>query len=89
MSESLKSGGELFIVDNSDEAWKGLRYQQLIRDNPALEPFLNSCPLRLFSGKEHTKPGTKAVFLCYRLPAEDRTLPPEQAWDGEAGRTGW
>jgi superfamily II DNA or RNA helicase len=66
-----------------------LEYQQLIRDNPALEPFLNSCPLRLFSGKEHTKPGTKAVFLCYRLPAEDRTLPPEQAWNGEAGRTGW
>ena len=66
-----------------------LEFQQLIRDNPALEPFLNSCPLRLFSGKEHTKPGTKAVFLCYRLPAEDKTLPPEQAWEGEAGRTGW
>lgn len=66
-----------------------LEYQQLIRDNPALEPFLNSCPLRLFSGKERPTPGTKAVFLCYRLPAEDKTLPPEQAWDGEAGRTGW
>ena len=66
-----------------------LEYQQLIRDNPGLEPFLNSCPLRLFSGKEHTKPGTKAVFLCFRLPAEDKTLPPEQAWEGEAGRTGW
>ena len=24
----VKSGGELFIVDNSDEAWKGLRYLQ-------------------------------------------------------------
>ena len=29
------------------------------------------------------------MFLCYRLPAEDKTLLPEQAWDGEAGRTGW
>src|SRR5438034_1815849 len=28
MSEPLKSGGELFIVDNSDAAWKGLRYLQ-------------------------------------------------------------
>src|SRR5665647_1981005 len=28
MSESPKSGGELFIVDNSDEAWKGLKYLQ-------------------------------------------------------------
>lgn len=26
MSESPKTGGELFIVDNSDEAWKGLKY---------------------------------------------------------------
>jgi superfamily II DNA or RNA helicase len=66
-----------------------LEYQKLIRENPALEPFLNAVPLRLFSGKEHTKPGTRAVFFCYRLPAEDKTVPPEQAWDGEAGRTGW
>ncbi len=28
MSEALKSGGELFIVDNSDENWKGLKYLQ-------------------------------------------------------------
>jgi hypothetical protein len=28
MSESSKTGGELFIVDNSDEAWKGLKYLQ-------------------------------------------------------------
>ncbi len=28
MSESPKSGGELFIVDNSDELWKGLKYLQ-------------------------------------------------------------
>ncbi|HWN96353.1 MAG TPA: hypothetical protein VNT99_15085 [Methylomirabilota bacterium] len=25
---SARTGGELFIVDNSDEAWKGLRYLQ-------------------------------------------------------------
>jgi superfamily II DNA or RNA helicase len=66
-----------------------LEYQNLIRENPALEPFLNTVPLRLFSGKEHVKPGARAVFFCYRLPAEDKTLPPEQAWNGEAGRTGW
>ncbi len=66
-----------------------LEYQKLIRDNPALEPFLNSAPLRLYSGKEHLTSGTRAVFFCYRLPAEDKTLPSEQAWEGEAGRTGW
>jgi len=26
MAETPKSGGELFIVDNSDESWKGLKY---------------------------------------------------------------
>ena len=66
-----------------------LEYQKLIRDNPALEPFLSSAPLRLFSGREHLQPGTRAVFFCYRLPAEDKTVPTEQAWEGEAGRTGW
>lgn len=66
-----------------------LEYQRLIADNPGLEPFLNTAPLRLFSGKDHPQPGTRAVFLCYRLPAEDKTMPPEQAWEGEAGRTGW
>jgi hypothetical protein len=66
-----------------------LEYQRLLAENPGLEPFLSTVPLRLFSGKDHPKPGTRAVFLCYRLPAEDKTLPPENAWEGEAGRTGW
>jgi superfamily II DNA or RNA helicase len=67
-----------------------LEYQQLLKENPGLEPFLNTVPLRLFSGKEHIRPNTRAVFLCYRLPAEDKTIePPNNPWDGEAGRTGW
>jgi len=28
MTDSPRSGGELCIVDNSDESWKGLRYLQ-------------------------------------------------------------
>ena len=28
MSDTPKSGGELFIVDNSDESWKGIKYLQ-------------------------------------------------------------
>jgi hypothetical protein len=28
MSETPKTGGELFIVDNSDDTWKGLKYLQ-------------------------------------------------------------
>lgn len=66
-----------------------LEYQQLLQDNPALESFLNAVPLRLYSGKQHITAGTKALFLCYRLPAEDKTAAPENAWDADAGRTGW
>ena len=66
-----------------------LEFQRLLKNNPGLEPFLETVPLRLFSGKQHPKPGTRAIFFCYRLPAEDKTLPPEKAWEGEANRTGW
>ena len=66
-----------------------LEYHELLKENPALEPFLDTVPLRLFSGKRHPSPDTRAVFFCYRLPAEDKTAPPELAWEGLAGRTGW
>ena len=66
-----------------------LEYQELLKENPALEPFLDTVPLRLFSGKQHLKPGTRAVFFCYRLPAEDKAMPPELSWYGQANRTGW
>ena len=67
-----------------------LEYQELLKENPALEQFLDTVPLRLFSGKQHPKRGTRAVFFCYRLPAEDKTTDtPEKAWEGLAGRTGW
>ena len=39
--------------------------------------------------EQHLQPGPRAVFFCYRVPAGDKTVPPEQAWQGEAGRTGW
>ena len=65
-----------------------LEYQKLIRENPALEPFLNSAPAPAIQRQEHTKPGTRAVFFCYRLPAEDKPVPPSRP-EAEAGRTGW
>lgn len=67
-----------------------LEYQELLQENPALEQFLDTVPLRLFSGRKHPQPGTRAVFFCYRLPAEDKTAEsPDRAWEGLAGRTGW
>ena len=67
-----------------------LEYQELLKENPALEQFLETVPLRLFSGKKHPESNTRAIFFCYRLPAEDKTTDsPEKAWEGLAGRTGW
>ena len=57
-----------------------LEYQELLKENPALEQFLDTVPLRLFSGKKHPEQDTRAVFFCYRLPAEDKTTDsPEKA----------
>jgi hypothetical protein len=147
MSDQPKTSGDLFIVDNSDDAWKGLRYLQdwteiasgfdiatgffeigsllaldgkweklskiriLMGDemsartkqalldglkakisgrlDASLEENKETVPLRLYSGKEQPDPHSRGVFLCYRLPAEDKSLPPEQAWEGEANRSGW
>lgn len=87
--DALKDFEHIYEGEETPDEKLHLEFQRLIADNPALEPFLNNVPLRLYSGKDHPKPGTRAVFLCYRLPAEDKTLPPEDAWTGEAGRTGW
>lgn len=81
-----------------------LEFQKLLTDNPGLPERLNGLPGRVFSGREHPKPGTKAVFFCYALPAEDKTqrsagVPPAgspgvspgdlPAWTTEAGKAGW
>lgn len=76
-----------------------LEFQRLLADTPGLQERLDGLPGRVFSGKEHPKPGARALFLCYALPAEVRTLgtagePPAPApdtanWSTEAGRAGW
>jgi hypothetical protein len=81
-----------------------LEFQKLLADMPALQQHLDQLPGRVLSGKEHLTPGAKALFLCYALPAEDRTqrsagvspasapdVPPgdDSAWTTEAGKAGW
>jgi superfamily II DNA/RNA helicase len=71
-----------------------LEYQKLLADNPGLEDRLSNLPRRVFSGKQHPTPGSRAVFFCYALPAptvRDREEAPEQLekWTEEAGFTKW
>lgn len=51
-----------------------LEYRQLLIDNPDLAAKLDALPGRVFSGKAHPKPGTRAVFFCYGLPAAERSV---------------
>ncbi len=71
-----------------------LEYQKLLQDHPELASRLDQLPGRVFSGKEHPSPGTKAVFFCYALPAPRADLTEAEnanaaEWTEEAGRTAW
>jgi hypothetical protein len=79
-----------------------LEYQRLLREFPDLAERLDALPGRVFSGKEHPTPGTKAVFVCYRLPrpvvvqasrlsedAAGTAAPQDTPWTEEAGETRW
>ncbi len=76
-----------------------LEFQKLLADTPGLQQRLDQLPGRVFSGKEHIKPGAKAIFFCYALPAEDKTLggagapaapaPDGANWSTESGKAGW
>ncbi len=64
-----------------------LEYQKLLADDPALEERLAALPGRVFSGKEHPKVGSKAVFFCFALPGAEQGAEPR--WTEEAGRAAW
>jgi hypothetical protein len=71
-----------------------LEFQQLLKDHPNLDGQLKAMPLRVFSGKQHPRPGTRAVFFCYALPAptaQARVTGAEnaQTWTEDAGHTQW
>ena len=70
-----------------------LEYQTLVRGNPELAAQIAALPGRVFSGKRHPTPGTRAVFFCFILPAADHSIPPDDdgqlTWTEEAGRAAW
>src|SRR5208282_2441909 len=70
-----------------------LEYQKLLHDFPGLAEKLAALPGRVFSGKDHPKPGTCAVFFCYALPGTavrvGAQAEEEPIWTEEAGSTRW
>ncbi len=59
-----------------------LELQRLLDADPGLAERIAALPGRVFSGKEHPTPGTKAVFFCYRLP---RPSTPLSLWERGRG----
>lgn len=71
-----------------------LEFQRLLYEHPDLGIRLNNLPSKVFSGKEHPKSGSRAVFFCYALPAPEVRNPQinaleEIVWSEEAGHTKW
>jgi superfamily II DNA/RNA helicase len=68
-----------------------LELQDILGTDASLTDRLAALPGKVFSGKPHTTPGTRAVFFCYALPApvSEVVEGAELAWTEEAGTTGW
>ncbi len=92
--EALKDFNHAYEGEATAPETMHLEFQQILKDHPDLEGQLKTMPLRVFSGKQHTTPGTRAVFFCYALPAaaandRDTAAQDAQVWTEEAGRTQW
>lgn len=69
-----------------------LELQTLLHEHPGLEARLRGLPGRVFSGKRNFKPGTRAVFFCFALPARqagEGDVDDQSQWTLDAGYTQW
>lgn len=91
--EALKDFNHTYEGTMTDLEKMHLEYQKLLSSDPGLQSRLDHQPETIFSGKEHTKPKAEALFLCYVLPAQDKTAEEKEgeavSWTEEAGKTAW
>jgi len=92
--EALKDFNHQYEGSTSVTEGMHLDYLRLLRENPGLEEKLSGLPLRVFSGKEHPRPESRAVFFCYALPApsaqeRDESAEDTAKWTESAGFTRW
>ena len=89
--EALKEFNQSYEGDTTILEGMHLEFQQLLQKYPDLVERLQSLPGRVFSGKQHPKANSKAVFFCYALPAPGAASSQETAedWTEEAGSTQW
>ena len=98
---AVRAGALQWSVRRGESQAKSLQ-GQFVSGNFFSTLGLGSYAGRVFSGREHPKPGTKAVFFCYALPAEGKGLGEKaesgkqkaesgdaSAWTTEAGKAAW
>ena len=71
-----------------------LELQELFKADPELPARLEKLPGRVFSGKQHPSPGSKAIFFCYAIPGRNAALSSAESsgaedWSLEAGLVQW
>ena len=97
---ALREFNEGYEGQTTVEEGMRLELQRLLGADPGLAQRIAALPGRVFSGKEHPTPGTRAVFFCYRLPrpvvvqasrlpkdAAGTAAPQDTPWTEEAGET--
>jgi superfamily II DNA or RNA helicase len=92
--EALKEFNHAYEGTKTATEEMHLEYQKLIQDFPDLAQRLDALPGRVFSGKAHPAPGSKAVFFCYSLPAPGAASTGDASvdasvWSEEKGFTQW
>jgi superfamily II DNA/RNA helicase len=92
--EDLKDFTDAYEGTTSASEKMHLEFQKLLQDYPDLARKLDAMPGRVFSGKKHPAPDTKAVFFCFAMPAPTARLDESQredaaAWTEEAGFARW
>ncbi|RJP35098.1 MAG: helicase [Phycisphaerales bacterium] len=92
--DALREFNEAYEGATSTTEAMHLEFQRLLQDDPQLEARLRALPNKVFSGKEHPTPGTRAVFFCVALPGRPIADPtPAEAaeglWSIERGPVQW
>ncbi|MBU1207625.1 MAG: helicase [Proteobacteria bacterium] len=92
--EALKDFNHQYEGTTSATEGMQLEFMKLLQENPGLEERLSNLPLRVFSGKQHPKPDTRAVSFCYALPApsaqeKDESVKDAEKWTEVTGFTKW
>ncbi len=83
--DALKDFNEAYEGHETPLEALHLEYQKLLTADPTLAARIASFPQRVFSGKRHVKPGTRAVFFCYARPGPDGA----GEWTENAGDAVW